>query len=163
MGNWQGKGAVVLSVLLLFCSSLTVLAEEIEPAGHHIYDVQEAEVSDTWYGIARGNYLEAAISKLTQGSSGNALCNGYTMAHFDCDRVYIRIYLDESDNGKDGWHTLDYWTGITENGAVAAVKSGPYKVTGDKYYRVKGVHSVTQGELTETTGTCTNALFFDKP
>lgn len=149
-----------LTGMLLFGVKNTVQAEEVEPAGYHVYDVQDTEVSDTWYGIGRGNYLQAGISKLSHGKKGYALCDGYTMAHFDCDRVYLRIYLDESDNGTDGWGTLDYWTGIAYDGSVTTTESGPYKITEGKYYRVKGVHSVTQDGYTETNGTCTDALLF---
>lgn len=161
MGSWRRRGALVASGLLLSCSSLTVCAEEIAPAGYHVYDVQEDEVSDTWYGVGRGMYLMTGISKLLEGDKGYALCDGYTLAKMDCDRVYLRIYLDQSDNGEELWHTLDYWTAIVENGSVATTESGPYKVSRDKYYRVKGVHSATQDGFTETTTTCTNALYID--
>ena len=79
----------------------------------------------------------------------------------DCDRVYLLIYLDQSDNGEELWHTLDYWTAIVENGSVATTESGSYKVTRDKYYRVTGAHSATQDGFTESTMTCTNAIYFD--
>ena len=39
--------------------STPVSAEEYEPAGYHVYDVQEEEATDTWYGIARGDYLQS--------------------------------------------------------------------------------------------------------
>lgn len=161
MGNWKGRGALLLSGVLLLGSSLSVCAEEREPAGYHVYDVQESQVSDSWYTIERGAYLMAGIGKLTHGDTGYALCDGYTMAKMDCDRVYLRIYLDQSDDGETMWHTLDYWTGIVENGSVATTESGPYKVDRDKYYSVTGVHSVTEDGYTETTGTCTDALYFD--
>ena len=37
--------------------STPVSAEEYEPAGYHVYDVQEEEATDTWYGVARGDYF----------------------------------------------------------------------------------------------------------
>lgn len=161
MGNWRYRGALALSGLLLACSSLSVCAEEITPAGYHVYDVQESEVSDTWYGISRGRFLQAGLTKVAEGTTNHVVCDGYTMAHFDCDRVYLRIYLDQSDDGETMWHTLDYWTDIAENASVATTESGPYRITKNKYYRVTGVHSVTKGGDTETTGTCTDALHID--
>ena len=68
MGNWRCKGALALSGLLLVGSSLTVCAEEVTPAGYHVYDVQESEASDTWYGISRGSYLQAGLTKVAEGS-----------------------------------------------------------------------------------------------
>lgn len=158
---WKTKCALALAGILLFGSSIPVCAEEVEPAGYHVYDVQNDEVSDSWYGIARGDYLRAGVSKLTHGNAGYAVCSGTTFAHRDSDRVYVRIYLDKSDNGTNGWGTLDYWTGEVFGKTFATTQSGQYKITRGKYYRVTGVHSVTQGTKTETTGTCTDALYFD--
>lgn len=161
MGNWRSRGAFVFTGVLFFGCSLAACAEEMTPAGYHVYDVQESEASDAWYAISRSDYLLAGISKITQGDTGYALCDGYTLAQHDSDRVYLRIYLDQSDNGEEMWHTLDYWTDIVENDSMATTESGSYQIERDKYYRVTGVHSVTQDGYTETTTTCTNALYFD--
>ena len=100
---WKTKCALALTGILLFGSNVPVYAEEVEPAGYHVYDVQEEEVSDAWYGIAKGAYLRAGISKLTHGDTGYAVCSGTTFAHRSSDRVYVRIYLDKSDTGTGGW------------------------------------------------------------
>lgn len=166
MSGWKSGSALALAGLLVLYSGLMVRAEETEePAGYHVYDVQENEVSDTWYGVGRGAYLRAGICKLTEGDSPDlALCSGHTLAHMDCDRVYVRIYLDESDTGTGGWTTLDYWTGERFNASMVSATSSPYKVTKDKYYRATGAHSATMGQgndaRTEATDTCTNALLF---
>lgn len=161
MGMKKVRTAFSLIALLALGCSQTVFAEEQHPAGYHVYDVQEDEASDTWYGIARGDYLQAGIAKLKQGKTGYAVCSGTTFAHKDYEELYVRIYLDRSDNGTSGWGTLNYWTGRSYNDSVATVDSGSYKVTRDKYYSVKGVHSVFQGDIVETTTTCTDALYFD--
>ena len=154
-------GILVLAGTMMLGSSLCVFAEEVTPAGYHVYDVQEDEATDIWYGISRGTYLHSGISKLKEGDTGYAVCSGHTLAHTDCDRVYVRIYLDQSDNGTSGWGTIDYWTGETFNAGSASASSGSYQVDRDKFYSVTGVHSVTEGETTETTGTCTDAIHFD--
>lgn len=155
------KSAFALAAVLVLCSGLTVFAEENTPAGYHVYDVQEDEATDTWYGIARGSYLQAGISKLKHSKTSYAICSGTTFAHRDCDELYVRIYLDESDTGTDGWGTIDYWTGRAYENSYVMVDSDDYRITRDKYYRVKGVHSVFEGDVVETTTTCTDALFFD--
>ena len=142
--------------------SVPVSAEEIEPAGYHVYDVQEEEATDTWYGVSRGTYLRAGIAKVKKGSaSGYAVASGTTLAHRACDHLYVRVYLDESENGLDDWGTLNYWTGNSYNESVATVESGQYKVTKGHYYRTTGVHSVFQDDVIETTGTCTSAVPID--
>lgn len=161
MRRWRAKSMFALVGLMLFGASLTVCAEEEEPAGYHVYETKQDEVSDTWYGIARGDYFQAAVSKLTHGKTGYAVCSGTTFAHRNCEEIYVRIYLDQSDNGKNGWGTINYWTGRAYNDSVATTDSGSYKITRDKFYSVKGVHSVFEGDIVETTTTCTNALYFD--
>lgn len=152
----------VIMISTLISSCLFVSAEEVNPAGYHVYDIQEDEVSDTWYGVARGDYLQGAVAKIKKGSSPQyAICSGTTMAHRACDRVYTRVYLDQSENGTGGWWTVNYWTAISNDNSTSTARSGEYEVTRDQYYRVQGVHSVTEGEIVETTTTCTNALYFD--
>lgn len=160
--HWKKAGALIAMGVSLLGSSLYVSAEEIEPAGYHVYEVNEDEASDTWYGIARGTYLRAAASKLTKGSAAKyAACSGTTFAHRACDRVYVRVYLDQSDNGTDGWWTVNYWTDTNYDNSTAHASSGDYEITRGKYYSVQGTHSVTEGDVVEGTTTCTNALYFD--
>lgn len=161
MRRWKAKSVFALVGLMLAGSSLTVSAEAEEPAGYHVYETQEDETTDTWYGTARGAYLQAAVAKLTHGKTGCAVCSGTTFAHRDCEELYVRIYLDQSDNGTSGWGTINYWTGRAYNDSVARVSTDDYKITLDKYYRVKGAHSVFESDKVETTTTCTNALYFD--
>lgn len=153
---------LILAIIMLFGSCLNVFAEEIVPAGYHIYDVQDNEVTDTWYGISKGTYLHSGIAKLKEGDSvGYALCSGYTLAHMECDRVFVRIYLDQSDTGTGDWGNVNYWTGEALDANYAFAGSGSYKVDRYQYYSVQGAHSVTEGDLTETTTTCTNAIYFN--
>ena len=159
--TWKTTGALTLAGIMLLGSSVVASAEESHPAGYHVYDVQEDEVMDTWYGIERGTYLRSGITKLKEYDTGYALGSGHTFAHTTCDRVYVRIYLDQSENGTSGWGNVNYWTGEAFETGMVSVSSSSYKITRDQYYRVQGAHSVTEGGFTESTNTCTNALFFD--
>ena len=47
------------------------------------------------------------------------------------------------------------------NNSTAHVSVADYGITRGKYYSVQGSHSVTEGETTEVTTTCTDALYFD--
>lgn len=161
------KRAVLLAVagILTLGSSLPVLAAEeeiVEPAGYHVYDSTEDSETDTWYGIARGTYLRSGESSITKVDSTHVISSGKTLAHIKADKVYVRVYLDKSDSGKSGtWGTVNYWTGRASNASLATVSSGSYSVTKNKYYRVKGAHSVTEGSTTEATDTCTNSLLLN--
>ena len=160
----RSAGTLLLMGTLMMGTGFAACAEEevVEPAGYHVYEDTEDSVSDTWYGIARGTYLKSGTSSISKKDSTHALCSGNTMAHSKCDRVYVRIYLDQSSTGKSGsWGTIDYWTGTATNASVATASSGSYKVTKNQYYRVTGAHSVTENGYTEATDTTTNSLKFD--
>lgn len=159
--GWKKRGALLLAGMMLFGSCLSVSAEEVTPAGYHVYEVQEDEAEDTWYGIAKGSYLQAGSAKLVKKDSTHAACSGHTFAHKVCDRIYVRIYLKKSSTGTGGWDNVDYWTGETFNGSTASASSGSYKVAKNKYYCVEGAHSVTENDYTEATDTDTDALYFD--
>lgn len=154
--------AVLGLTVLIMGSGISVFAEEKEPAGYHVYEKSETSVSDTWYSVARGDHLLGAIVKLDAGSSAKyASCSGTTLAHRPCDRVYVRIYLDKSDNGVDGWGNVNYWTSIAYDKSTAHVSMADYEITRGKYYSVQGSHSVTEGEDIEMTTTSTDSLYFD--
>lgn len=159
----RSAGTLLLMGTLMMGTGFAACAEEVvEPAGYHVYEETEDSATDTWYGIARGTYLKSGASTITKQDSTHALGTGKTLAHVNCDRVYVRIYLDQSDTGKSGsWGTIDYWTGTAANTATATVSSGSYKVTKNKYYRVTGAHSATKGSTTESTNSTTSALLFN--
>ena len=136
--GWKKRGAVILAGILLLGSSLPVCAEETEPAGYHVYEVQENEASDTWYGIARGDYLQSGVSKVSKKDSTHAVASGSTFAHSDCERVYVRIYLDKSSTGTGGWGNVNYWTGTTKGGSTASVSSGQVLPCAGRSFRDPG-------------------------
>lgn len=159
----RSAGTLLLMGTLMMGTGLSVCAEEVvEPAGYHVYENTDDSATDTWYGIARGTYLKAGTSTITKEDSTHALGTGKTLTHSKCDRVYVRIYLDQSATATSGsWGTIDYWTGTAKNATVATVSSGSYKVTKNQYYRVTGAHSATKGTTTEATDSTTSALLFN--
>lgn len=159
----RSAGTLLLMGTLMMGTGFAACAEEVvEPAGYHVYEETEDSATDTWYGIARGTYLKSGTSSITEKDSTHALCTGNTTAHSKCDRVYVRVYLDQSATGKSGsWGTVDYWTGTENNATFATVSSGSYKVTKNQYYRATGSHSVTKGTTTESTDSTTSALLFN--
>lgn len=159
--GWKKQGALLMTGILLFGTCLPVSAEEVTPPGYHVYDVQEDQSEDTWYGIARGSYLRSGTAKLSKVDSTHVTCSGNTYAQMVCDRVYVRIYLDKSSTGTGGWGNVDYWTGESLGAGMVSVSSGSYKIPSGKYYSVQGAHSVTEDDYTESTNTCTDALYIN--
>lgn len=157
MYHWRKNSALILAGALLLGSCLSVSAEETNPAGYHVYEVEEDSASDTWYGIARGDHLSTAKSTISKVDGTHVRVSGSTYAHHTCDDVRVRVYLDRSSDASS-WGNVDYWSAVKTNAATASVQSGDYKVSAGYYYRAQGAHSVTKGDDTESTGTCSNAL-----
>ena len=85
---------------------LTSYAEEIKAPGYHEYVTTEDEVIDTWYGIAKGTYLESGISGLNSAGKAKVNVSGTTNAYSVCDKVKVAVYLDESDDGGKSFGTI---------------------------------------------------------
>ena len=133
-------------------------AEEITPPGYHVYTTTEDEVIDTWYGIARGSYLESGSVGLVEAGKGKVNVSGSTNAHSVCDKVKAAVYLDQSINGKTGYGTIGSYYYEAENALSCHGSEYKVSVTSGWWYMVRGVHSVTEGSTIETTSTQTYAM-----
>ena len=128
-----GKGTVltVMGFLFVFClwgsQSIISRAEETEVPGYHVYTTTEEEAIDTWYGIARGTYLQSGTSGIVRAGTGKVSVSGT-----------IGSYYFERENAS------------TCYGSKANIP-----VTIGWYYRARGGHSVTEGSTTESTTTKT--------
>ncbi len=132
-------------------------AEEAMP-GYHEYVTTEDEVIDTWYGIARGTYLESGISGLKKAGTGKVNVSGTTNARSVCDKVKVAVYLDESDDGGKSFGTVGSYYFERANASTCYGNKTDISVTSGWWYCVRGVHSVTEGSTTETTSTHTASL-----
>ena len=151
-----------MSFLFAIClwnmQALTSNAEEVTVPGYHEYVTTEDEVIDTWYGIARGTYLESGISGLKDAGKGKVSVSGTTTAHSVCDRVKVGVYLDESTNGGSSFGTIGSYYFEEKNTSSCHGSKANISVTSGRKYMVRGVHSVTEGSKTETTSTQTGVL-----
>lgn len=137
---------------------LTSHAEEITPPGYHVYTSTEDEVIDTWYGIAKGAYLQSGTVGLVDAGKGKVNVSGTTNAHSICDKVKVAVYLDESTNGTTGYGTIGSYYYTAENTRTCYGTKSNISVTSGWWYMVRGVHSVTEGSTTETTDTQTSGM-----
>ena len=137
---------------------LTSRAEEITPPGYHEYITTENGVIDTWYGIARGTYLQSGTTGLVSAGSGKVNVSGTTNAHSVCDKVKAAVYLDESDDGGKSFGTIGSYYFEEQNTSSCHGSKANISVTSGWWYYVRGVHTVTEGSTTETTTTQTKAM-----
>lgn len=153
---------IVICALVVAClwdaQILKANAAEVNVPGYHEYVTTEEEAIDTWYGIARGTYLQSGTSGIKRAGKAKMNVSGTTNAHSVCDKVKVAVYLDESSNGGSSFGTIGSYY-FTENNASSCYGSkSNISVTSGWKYRVRGVHSVTEGSTTETTDTCTTNL-----
>ncbi len=133
-------------------------AEELTPPGYHVYTTTEDQVIDTWYGIARGTYLESGTVGLVDAGKGRVNVSGGTDARFVCDVVKAGVYLDESTNGGSSFGTIGVYHYQEENSTSCYGTKSNISVTSGRWYMVRGVHSVIEGSTVETTDTQTSAM-----
>lgn len=158
--NWiKTMCTFILTGILILSNSLNAFAEETEPAGYHVYEVDKGYASDTWYATARGNYLKEGIAKISEADIGVARCSGETLANKLCD-LTVTIYLEDSSTGTSGWGNVNYWSNSRSNAGNVFVGSGNYSVPTKMYYHVRGMH-IANGGTPETITTCTDTIYFD--
>ncbi|OUQ15529.1 DUF6147 family protein [Lachnoclostridium sp. An138] len=138
--------------------SLSSQAAEITVPGYHEYITTEEEVIDTWYGIARGTYLQSGTVGLKSAGTGKVNVSGLTNANSVCDKVKAAVYLDESDDGGKSFGTIGSYYFEEKNTSSCYGSKSNISVTSGWWYCVRGVHTVTEGSTTETISTQTKAM-----
>ena len=151
-------GCFLFAMFLWNGQTLVSRAEETAVPGYHVYTNTETEAIDTWYGIARGTYLESGTSGLVSAGKGKVNVSGTTNAHSICDKVKVAVYLDESVNGDTGFGTVGSYYYTEENTTSCHGSETNISVISGWWYSVRGVHSVTEGSTTEITDTQTKAM-----
>lgn len=155
-------GMAVISFLLVISlwntQVLVGRAEGITVPGYHEYVTTENEAIDTWYGIARGTYLQSGTSGIVDAGKGKVNVSGTTNAHSVCDKLKVAVYLDESDNGGSSFGTIGIYHFEAKNALTCYGNKTNISVTSGWWYCVRGVHTVTEGSTTETTSTHTASL-----
>lgn len=138
--------------------TLTSQAAEITVPGYHEYVTTENEVIDTWYGIARGTYLQSGTVGLKSAGIGKVNVSGTTNANSVCDKVKVAVYLDESDDGGSSFGTIGSYYFERQNTSTCHGSKANIAVTSGWWYCVRGVHTVTEGSTTETISTHSASL-----
>lgn len=152
--------SLALSVMLLLgCFNLNVCAEETTyPKVSHIYTATEDFASDEWSVAQRGAYLGNGVSSITRADSTHINISGDTTATQTCDKIILTLYVEQSESYATGYSTYKTYTYTATNAYQLAKAVSNIKVETGYYYRVKGVHSVTEGSVTETTDSVTDPI-----
>lgn len=154
----KGLSAVFGLLLLGICltgTSMTAHAQQM--AGYHERVTTETEAEDTWYAVQRGVYLGYGRSKVMQAGTRKVSISGSTVATQIVDELRLGLYLDESsDNVSYGTVGVYHFT-ATDDTSVSGGEAN-IRATSGYYYAARGVHRVTEGSVTETSDSSTNAI-----
>ena len=145
--------------LLIGCIPVNACAEEaVYPKVTHNYITTDDFASDEWSTDQRGAYLGNGTSAISRASTNYINISGATNATQTCDKIRLTLFVEQSESYATGYSTYKSYSYSADNvyQLVKAVSS--IKVDRGYYYRVKGVHSVTENGVTETTNSVTNPI-----
>ena len=154
--------SLVLSVALLAgCLGSSVwAAETIYPMVSHTYTTTDDFASDEWATSQRGAYLLNGVSCISRGSGNMINISGSTTATQTCDKVWLTLYVERSTSYATGYSTYRSFYYSGNNIYQLAKEISNISVERGYYYRVKAVHSVKEGSVTETTNSVTNPISY---
>ena len=141
------------------CFSVNAYAEEtVYPKVAHSYTTTEDFASDEWSTAQRGAYLLNGRSTIAKPDSTHINISGNTNATQTCDKIRLTLYVEQSESYATGYYTYKTYSYSAENVYQLTKAISDIKVERGYYYRVKGVHSVTENGITETTNSVTNPI-----
>ena len=152
--------SLFLAVMLLAgCFSANAWAEEtIYPKVTHSYISTEDFASDEWSTAQRGAYLLSGTSAISRPDNTHINISGNTNGTQTCDKIILVLYVEQSESYATGYYTYKTYAYSAENVYQLTKAISNIKVDRGYYYRVTGVHSVTENGITETTNSVTNPI-----
>ena len=154
--------SIILSVVLFFgCLGVPAMAKEASyPKTLHTYTSTEDFAADEWTVAQRGAYLLDGTSTITRQSSNLINISGCTNATRVCDEVELTLYVERSKSYATGYSTYKYYSYSADDVYALVKEIINIPIVRGYYYRVKAVHSVTEGSTMETTNSVTNPIDF---
>lgn len=152
--------SMFLAVMLLAgCFSVNACAEEtVYPKVTHCYTTTEDFAADDWSVDQRGAYLGSGTSTIARPDNTHINISGITNATQTCDKIRLTLYVERSTSYATGYGTYKSYYYSADNVYQLTKAISDIKVDRGYYYRVKGVHSVTENGITETTNSVTNPI-----
>lgn len=159
------KSAVTMLALsfMLVATSVTASADSLEDLGKTVdgsvltTNESSEAVEKT---LTRGNILDQGIARIS--NKGNRVVNiyGATLAYVTCDKLIVRMYLQQYKNG--AWVNYgDSPYGDTVYNASSLSRSYNVSVAGGYYYRVKAGCVAQKGSTTESQNPVTDGIWID--
>lgn len=151
---------MMLSLMLLagVFQMPALAAEATYPKVSHEYTSNEDFASDDWSTDQRGAYLLNGRSSITRTDNTHISISGNTKATQTCDKVRLTLYVERSTSYATGYGTYKTYSYSADNAYTLDKEIANIKVDRGYYYRVTGVHSVTENGVMETTNSVTDPI-----
>ena len=151
--------AMLSFLLFTTCISSNVSAAETTyPKVSHVYTVEDDYAADDWTTDQRGTYLVSGRSTIGRADNTHIHISGNTIASQTCDKIRLTLYVERSTSYSTGYGTYKTYAYTADNAYQLTKEISNIPVERGYYYRVKGVHSVTEGSTTETTNSVTDPI-----
>lgn len=153
---------IALSVLLL-AEGMSVPVSAAETASLQTggtYLIAEESTNEERAISPRGTYLSDGMSCIARESSKLINISGITNAKATCEKIILTLYVERSTKYATGYGTYKSFHFTANNVYQLAKEISNIPIERGYYYRVKGVHSVTNNGKTETTNSVTNPMDF---
>lgn len=158
---------IVFALMMSGTSFANPLTWENAP-GHHDQSIllgsEYLFAEDAVHQYARGEMLAEGSVKITNNKNGTIGVTITTLAYHNVDAIYHTAFLDEWSDSANDWVNVGEWsferTKEEANNDLHRLSTS-FTLTGydtNKYYRVRGLHSVELGGDTEGCSTETNGV-----
>lgn len=149
-------------IILLICitvGTLFVSAQESETLVDDSKLTHDLQAEGIAYPKLRGTYLDHGAGRITVTGYRQVMITGDTIARQSVDSVKVTIHLQRLEGGN--WVTIASYGPTTRHNTYYVSVNRTYSVAGGYYYRMRGSHTVIEGDAFESAVSSTNGIWID--
>lgn len=150
------------SIMLFACfmlGSMIVSAETEDVVVDGSRLTHELQAEGIAYPRLRGTYFNNGGGNITVTGYRQVMITGDTVARQTVDSVKVTIHLQRLEGGN--WVTIASYGPTVKYNTYYVSASRTYSVSGGYYYRMRGSHTVIEGDKFESAASVTNGIWID--
>lgn len=109
------------------------------------------------YPKLRGTYLNNGVGRITVTGSRTVMIAGDTIARQNVDSVKVTLHLQRLEGGS--WVTIASYGPTVKYNTYHVTATRTYSVSGGYYYRMRGSHTVIEGDKFESAVSATDGIW----
>lgn len=135
--------------------SVSADASEVVVDGSKL--THELQAEGIAYPTLRGTYFNHGGGNITVTGARTVMVSGETIARQSVGSVKVTIHLQRLEGGS--WVTIASYGPTTKYNTYYVSASRTYSVTGGYYYRMRGSHTVIEGDKFESAVSATDGIW----